>query len=181
MAWAFAIPAVLSTVGTVAKAGGQYKGGQSTASTDAYKAVIARRNADAMGQAAVRTVQGGEVNSDVAGLRTEENVGKALATQGALNIDPNGRTAANVRASIAESGRLDQLTTLSDAQLKGWGYRVKQDEDLTQAQLDTAEGAGAEAGGTGAAVGTLLSGASQLPWGSMFGGGGTTPSGGTAP
>ena len=180
MAWAMAIPAAISAVGTLSKAGGQYKGGQATGAADAYKAVVAQRNAQAMGEAAVRTVQGGEVNSDIAGLRTAANVGSALATQGALNIDPNGRTATNVRASIAESGRLDQLTTLSDAQLKGWGYRVKQDEDLTQAQLDTAEGAGAEAAGTGGAAGTLLGGASQLPWGSMFGGGGGG-GGGTAP
>ena len=169
MAWADVIPAVLSAVGSAAKAGGQYKGGVATSQADMYKAAVAQNNAVSLGNAAERTVQGGIVNSDTAGMHTEENVGKALATQGALNIDPNSRTAANVRASIAESGRLNQMTTLNDAQLKGWGYRVQQQQQQEQIPLDEASATGAQQGGAEEGAGTLLAGASQLPWGKMFG------------
>lgn len=172
MAWSFAIPLALSVAGTAAKAGGQYKGAQAQSQTDLYKAGIARKNAQLLGEAADRTVQAGIVNSDVAGLRTEETVGKTKATQGALNIDPNSPTAANVRASEAEAGRLDQLTTLNDAQLKGWGYRVRQQGAEDTATLDEASATDATKGGALAAGGTVLAGASQLPWGWITGGSG---------
>lgn len=172
MAWAAAVPGVLSLAGTAAKAGGQLKGGQATSSADLFKAQIANNNAIAYGQAATRAVQGGEVASDVAGLQTAATIGRTKATQAANGINVNTGSAVDVRAGQAAAGRINQDTTLSNAQLQGYGYRVRGMQESEQAQLDTAEAAGATAGAGYGAAGTILGGASALPWGWLKGGSG---------
>lgn len=171
MAWAIAVPAALSVLGTATGAAGKIKGGQATSSADLYKAQVARNNAAALDMAGTRAVEGGEVASDVEGLRTRANVGAAKAKQAASNIDVNVGSAVDVRKGIAQAGRLNQLTTLSNAQLQGWGYRVQAAREEAQAGLDTKEAAGATQGAAIGAVGGLLNSASSLPFNWLTGGG----------
>lgn len=163
MAWAQAIPAGLTVLGAGAKAFGQLKGGSASAEAARYRAQVAENNAQMYEQAAVRAVQGGEVSSDVEGLRTAQRVGDAKASQAASGIDVNKGTAVDVRAGLAQAGRLDQLTTLNNAQLQGWGYRVKAAQERAQAKLDTMEAGSAVPGAALGAAGTLLGSASALP------------------
>ena len=162
--------------GTVAKAGGQLKGGQATSQADYYRAQVARNNADAYDAAATRTVQGGEVASDTMGLRAAQNLGKVKASQAANGIDVNTGSAVDVQAGTAQAGRLDQLTTLSNAQLQGYGYRTRAAQERAQANLDSAGAAQAPEGAAAEAAGTILGGASALPSGwitKVFGGDGS--------
>lgn len=172
------VSAALTLAGTGAKVAGQLKGGQSSSEADAYKAQVAENNAIAEEQMATRVVQGGEVSSDVAGLRTAANVGDTKSKQAANGIDVNTGSAVDVQSGVATAGRFNQLTTLSNAQLQGYGYRVKAAQDRAQAQLDRLEGAGATQGAGIGAAGSILGGASSLPlgWLNNLGGG----SGGTA-
>lgn len=182
MAWetiAAAIPSVLSVAGTAAKAGGQYKGGVAASNTDLYRAEAARRLAEGYEAAGTRAVQGGEAASDITGLQTRENVGKAKAQQGANNIDVSGPTATAVREGIRQSGRLNQMTVLSNAQLSGWGYRLKAQQERDQARIDEMGADSAKTGGAAAAAGSLFSAASSLPFGwlkGLGGGGGSMSS-----
>lgn len=182
MAWsaiAAAVPAVLSVAGTAAKAGGQYKGGVAQSNTDLYRAEAGRRLAQGYDMAATRAVQGGEAASDITGLKTREDVGKAKAQQGANNVDVSGPTATAVREGIRQSGRLNQLTVLSNAQLSGWGYKLKAQQERDQADIYERGAADAKAGGAAAATGSLFSAASSLPFGwlkGLGGGGGSSMS-----
>lgn len=171
MAWETAVPAALTIAGTAVKAGGQLKGGQSTSQADYYRAQVARNNAVAYGAAATRAVQGGEVASDIAGLRTAATVGGIKAKQAANGIRLNSGSAVDVRAAAARAGRTDQLTTLSNAQLQGYGYRVKAAQEEAQANLDIAGARQAPLGSAAAAAGTILGSASSLPFGWLKGGG----------
>ena len=155
--------------GTVAKAGGQLKGGQATSQADYYRAQVARNNADAYDAAATRTVQGGEVASDTMGLRAAQNLGKVKASQAANGIDVNTGSAVDVQAGTAQAGRLDQLTTLSNAQLQGYGYRTRAAQERAQANLDSAGAAQAPEGAAAEAASTILGGASALPFGLLQG------------
>lgn len=182
MAWAEAIPIALSAVGTAANVGGKLKGGQSTNQADLYKAQVAENNAIAYDQMATRVVQGGEVASDVAGLRTAAAVGDTKAKQAANGVDVNTGSAVDVRAGVAQAGRINQMTTLSNAQLQGYGYRVKAAQERAQAQLYRSEGAGATQGAGLDAAGSIFGAASKLPFGWLNnigggGGGGQAPSG----
>jgi hypothetical protein len=177
MAWEEAIPIALSAVSTASSVGGKLKGGQANSQADYYKAQVAENNAIAYDQMATRVVQGGEVASDVAGLRTAAAVGDTKAKQSANGIDVNTGSAVDVRAGVAQAGRINQLTTLSNAQLQGYGYRVKAAQERAQAQLDRAGGAGATQGAALDAAGSIFGAASKLPFGWLNGGGGDSGSG----
>lgn len=167
------IAAGLSAAGTAAKGVGSLKGGQASGEAAAYRAQVAENNAKMYEQSAVRAIQGGEVSSDVAGLQTQQKVGSTKVAQAANNIDVNKGSAVDVRAGIAQAGRLNQETVLNNAQLQGYGYRVRAAQERAQAGLDLKESAGAQtAGGIGAA-GSLLGAASSLPFGFLNGIGGS--------
>ena len=164
MAWATALAGGLTALGGFTKAAGGYKAGQATSASDQFKAAVAQNLAQGYREAGTRAVQGGEVGADVAGLRAREDVGKAEAQQGANNVDVGGKTATAVRGGIAQAGRLNQLTTLSNAQLQNWGYQLKAQQEEEQGQLDIAEAGQATAGGAAGATGSLFSAASSLPF-----------------
>lgn len=166
---ATAISTGLSVLGTGSSIAGKIKGGQQSAEAAAFRARVGQMNAQIYEQNAVRAVQGGEVASDIAGMRTQQKVGATKVAQAANNIDVNKGSAVDVRAGVAEAGRFDQLTTLSNAQLQGYGYRVKAAQARAQAGLDEGEAGSAGTAGYIGAAGTLLSGASSLPFGWLTG------------
>jgi hypothetical protein len=170
MAWAAIIPAALSVAGTATSVAGKMKGGQASSQAASYRAQAARNMAVAYDQAAERVVQGGVVKSDVEGLRTAAAVGDTKAKQAASGVDVNTGSAVDVRAGVAQAGRLNQLTTLNNDQLSAYGYRVKAHEARTQAVLDEAEGSQAQTGAAYGAAGSLISGASALPFRWLTGG-----------
>ncbi len=167
--WIAAASAAASLAGTAASASGQIKGGQATASADRYKAAAARNLAQGYIGAGTRAVQGGEVSADVEGLKTRENVGRAKAQQGANNVDVGSPTAVAVREGIGQAGKLNQLTVLSNSQLQNWGYRLKAQQEMDQANLDEMGAGAATTGGALGAVGSIFSGASKLPLGWLTG------------
>ena len=182
MAWEIAIPAALSIAGSATKAAGSYKGGQAQSKADLYRAQVSKNMATSYENAAERVAQGGVVQSDVEGLRTAAAVGHAKAAAAASGIDVNRGSTVDVRAAISQAGRLNQLTTLSNANLQAYGYRVKAAEATAQAGLETASAEGAKQGGAASAMGSLISGASALPFGwisDQFSTGSTTPGSGT--
>lgn len=180
---ATAISTALSVAGAAGKAAGSIKGGNASAEAARYRAQVAENNAKMYEAMATRAVQGGEVSSDIAGLRTREKVGGAKVAQGANNIDVNTGSAVNVRAGIAQAGRLDQQTVLNNAELQGYGYRVRGAQERAQAGLDEKEASGAQTAGLTNAAGSILGAASSLPFGWIPGAndpiGGAPPGSGT--
>lgn len=164
MAWETAVPAVLSVAGTAAKAGGQIKGGQSASKADYYRAAIADRNAEQYDKAAERVVEGGMIASDAVGLKGAQTVGKIKVAQAANNVDVNTGSAVSVRAAAARAGKLDQDTVLSNSQLQGYGYRVRGASERANAALSAAEAEDKKRGSALAAAGTIIGGASALPF-----------------
>lgn len=177
---ATAISTGLSVLGTGTSVVGKLKGGQANSEAARYRAQVAENNAKMYEQMATRAVQGGEVSSDIAGLRTQQKVGATKVAQAANNIDVNKGSAVDVQAGVAQAGRLDQETILSNAQLQGYGYRVRAAQERAQAGLDEKEASSATGAGITGAAGSLLGAASSLPWGWVTGDS-KSPSGGTAP
>ena len=165
MAWETVVPAVLSVAGTAAKAGGQIKGGQAASQADYFKAQVANNNAAQYDQAAERTIEGGMIASDTVGLKGAQTVGKIKVQQAANNVDVNTGSAVDVRAAAAKAGKLDQDTVLSNSQLQGYGYRVKAQQERSQAAIHAAEAEDKKRGAAAGAAGSLIGGASSLPFG----------------
>lgn len=161
---ATAISTGLSVLGTGASVAGKLKGGSASSEAARFRAQVAENNAKMYEQMATRVVQGGEVASDVEGLRTQQKVGATKVAQAANNVDVNKGSAVDVQAGVAQAGRVNQLTTLSNAQTQGYGYRVRAAQERAQAGLDVQEGSNAQTAGLIGAGSSLLGAASSLPF-----------------
>ena len=166
MAWsevASAVPAVLSLAGTGAKAAGQSKGGQNNAAMNQYQAQIARRNAAIQRMRADRAEKAGIAGADLESLRGAQTMGALVGKQAASGVQLNSGSNVDVRADVAKANKFNAANVLQNAELTSWGYRRQADNAETQAKLYDAGAIGA--GQTGGAVaGTLLEGASSVPW-----------------
>lgn len=172
MAWAAAIPIGLQVAGSLGKAAGSLKGGQSSSAAASYQAQVARNNAIALRQMADRTIQGGLVNADVSSLRGAAGVASLKAKQGASGININKGSAVDVRAGAAAASKFDAETVLRNADLTAYGYRVKANQEEAQAKLYEMGGEQAKTSGFMGAAGSLLGAASAVPWNWLGSGGG---------
>lgn len=82
--------------------------------------------------------------------------------QAANGVDVNSGSNLNVQVSQREAGQTDAATTMHNALLQAYGYRVTAQSDEAQAQLDQTEAIEAPIGGALNATGGLLSSASSI-------------------
>ncbi len=159
------------------------------AQMQAYQAQVARNNAQIARQLADYQVAVGSREAEMKSLETAAQVGQVAVTQAARGVAVSSPTAVNVRAGVRGAGKIDVETIMSNRLLQAYGYRTRATEFEAQANLEEAQGAlyrygadvsrrsadylrgaGAYAAGeirTGAALGalgTLISGASGLPF-----------------
>ena len=89
-------------------------------------------------------------------------MGAQYVAQAANGIDVNSGSAVMTRTSSAIVGKYDALTVRQNAERTAQGY-LNQGANFTgQAGVDTAAGANAGTAGTGAMIGSALSGAASL-------------------
>jgi len=171
-------PVALSAAGTASKVAGQAKGGQANSQTYAYQAQVARRNAAVNRMRAERAEQAGIAGADIESLRGANLLGAVKAKQAASGVNVNTGSNVDVRADIAKANKFNATNVLRNAELTSWGYRRQAESDDTQAALYDRGASGAGSAAAGAIGGTLLEGASSLPWGWLkgLGSGGDTVS-----
>ena len=183
MGWQAAVGAGLSVLSGVMGAAGASRTADAKARAANYRAVVARNNAKTLRQQGEYAVEAGLTKAETESLRGADLQGRIKANQGASGVDVNTGSNVNVRAGARMASKLNADTVLSNAQLLNYGYLAKANEAEAEAGLDTMEAQNAEEAGGFNIASSLISGASQFPlkWGSSGGGGGSAPSGGTAP
>lgn len=181
MAWseiAQAAPVALQLAGTGAKAKGQSQAGTANSALYGYQAQVARRNAEVQRQRADYAEKAGIAGADIESLRGANILGTVKARQAASGVDVNTGSNVDVRAGIAKANRFSAENVLNNALLQAWGYKNQAANEEAQAGIYDAAARGAISGSDLAAGGTLLEGASSLPFGWLkgLGGGGDTAS-----
>lgn len=157
-----ALPLIVGGIGAVTSAVGTISAGQASSNAASYSAQVARNNAVIAEQNAEYATKAGNEQATVQGLRGAAALGKIKTQQAANNVDVNSGSAVNVRASEAESGKLDVLTVQNNAALKAYGYRTQATSDTAQAALLENEASSATTGADIGAAGGLLGSASSL-------------------
>lgn len=114
--------------------GGLLKG-IGTSSADKFNAAVAAQNSQLADQYKTWSMAAGEAQYGEEGMRTRAKVGAIKAGQAASNIDVNTGSARDVQASESALGALSGLTIRSNAARQAYGYEVKSQQDLTEAEL----------------------------------------------
>jgi hypothetical protein len=176
MGFAAPVLAVAGIAGAGLNALGAYNSNEAASQSAAYQAQVARNNAVIAGENVGWTAASGAAKEAALGMKTAAAVGKMKATQGASGVDVNTGSSANVRASAAEFGALDQMTSRSNTAREAYGYEVQATGDVAQAQLLETESTNYANAAPISALGTFLSGASSVggKWSSW---GASSPSG----
>ncbi len=197
---ATALAAGASVAGTAATTAGKLKGGAaSRAGSDAaaiaaakmaqYQAQVARNNKLIAERAAEYAISTGQQRAAIQSMKGAAVAGKIKAAQAASGLDVNTGTAVDVRVGQREAETLDSANVLHKAQLENYGYMVQAGNFEAEARLQDAKagfaqssvGAGGDSGAALGATGSLLAGASALPWKWLSGSGDTTPTSGVDP
>lgn len=159
--------AAVAAVSTIA-------GGIAQSNNANYQAQVAKNNAAIAEQNAAQATAAGQQQAQTESLKGAATAGQIKAGQAASGIDTHTGSAVDVQTSQREQSELDSETTLHNAQLKAYGYRVQATSDTAQAQLDQTEGTQALVGAGLNATSGLLGSASSI---STKWGGGAPPSG----
>lgn len=82
----------------------------------------------------------GDQQAQIHGLKVGQIIGSQKAAQGASGLDVNTGSAVDVRASAAQTGRLDELTILNNAANKALGLRAEAALETQKADNAITEG-----------------------------------------
>jgi hypothetical protein len=107
--------------GTLFSAIGAGQSAAAQSANAAYAAQVSKNNAIVAEQNADSAIQAGEEQATAASLRSAAQGGRIKAAQAANGVDVNVGSPVDVRASQAEMGQLDTMTTLRNAQLQAYG------------------------------------------------------------
>lgn len=171
MAFAPAIGAVLSLVGTVASTAVGMMGAQQQAKAQAqaaqYQAQIARNNAIMMQNNAQYERQRGQVEAQNQDMKSRAQIGAIEAAQGASGFDlDTSRSLVSTRSSAHELARLDTLTVANNAERRAGDFDVAATNQTAQAGMYTMQASQAKQAGQLGMLTSLVSGATSF--GSKF-------------
>lgn len=147
-------------LGGVVSGLGSMESGEASAAAMQYQAEVAQINAGIAKQNASMEMAAGETAANNAEMKTRAAVGTTKAGQGASGVDVNTGSFVQSRASEAELGMLDALTTRANSARRAYGYETEATSDVAQSQLDQLEGQQAKEAGEIGGIGSLISGAS---------------------
>lgn len=148
-------PGTLAIASAVATAGSAVLGGVSAAESANYQAQVAKNNAVIATNNAKYAASAGASQAEQEGLKNAQKLAGLRATQGALGVDTNSGSAADVQTSQRELGGLDQATVSNNAALEVYGYKTQAQSFRAQSKLDESEVGWDIAGGLLSGVGKL--------------------------
>lgn len=132
-------PGTLAIASAVATAGSAVLGGVSSAEAANYQAKVASNNAVIARNNARYSASAGASQAEQQSLRDAQKLSGLRAAQGALGVDPNSGSAADVQVSQRELGGLDQATVSNNAALEVYGYKTQAQSFEAQSKLDESE------------------------------------------
>lgn len=148
--------------GGLLSAYGAQKQGDAQQQMYAYRAQVARINADINRQNAAWARNKGEAETVQYGLKAAQQRGQIKAAQAASGIDVNSGSAKDVQRSQEEISRMDQSTIRSNAAKIAYDYETKAVMDENQAGLDTMAGRYAKEAGDLKSIESLIGTASSV-------------------
>lgn len=182
-------PAILGTMAIIGSAGSAITGaigaGQSasaSASAYKYKAGLALMNQRINKQNAAWAREAGDINAEISGVKSRQEIGATKVRQAASGLDVNTGTAAQVREDQGAVAKFDQDMIRYDASKTAYGYEAKAASDEAEAHMMEAAAKNAGKAGTLGIVSSILGGATSVAskwmqgqqlgvWGSSGGGG----------
>lgn len=166
MAFLPVVGAVVSLVGTVAGTAVSMMGAkqQAKAQADAanYQAQIAANNAKMMQDNAAYERQKGAVDAQSQDLKNRATMGAIEAAQGSSGFDMSSGSLTNTRASAAELGRLDTLTTYNNAERRAHEFDIAATNQTAQSGMYSMQASNAKAAGNLNAFSSLIGGATAF-------------------
>jgi hypothetical protein len=151
----------MGIAGSIMQAYGQYEQGQAASADAHYQAQVAANNAVIAQQNATWAAAEGESQAGAVDLATRANVGAIKAAQAGNNISVNSGSAKAVQGSAATLGKLDALTTMSNAARAAYGFETQQMGFTAESELQATEASQAKEAGEIGMMSSLLSGASS--------------------
>lgn len=120
------------------------------------------RNATLAATQATQSIAEGDVAAGQRLTAGREEVGADRASFGAQGVSVDSGSAADVQANTARFSALDAMTMRNNAARKAWGYQVEAQNYTEQGILAKLGGENTAEGLRSQAVGTLLTGASEM-------------------
>lgn len=153
---------VAGAAGAGVSAYGAQQGGQASKAAYTYQAQVAQNNKVIADRNAQYALQTGEVEAQMQGMKTGQNLGTAKTVQAASGLDVNSGSPLEVREQIASMGSFDEMMIRSNAQRKSYGAKVEGMNQQAQADISMMAGRQAEKAGDINAFSSLLGGASSV-------------------
>lgn len=151
-----------TAIGAGVSAVGASYTGQAKSNMYNYQAGVADLNKKIASQNADYSREVGEVKAQDSGLRTEFQVGKMKAAQGATGLDVNSGSALATRQSQTLIGQHDQGTIRSNAARQAYGFDIEAIKYGAEGDMLRTAGKNAIEAGNLGAVSSILGGASSV-------------------
>jgi hypothetical protein len=152
----------LNAIGGIMGANAASKKAAGESQMFAYKAAIARKNAEINRKNADFAFDAGEDQAQRSGMTTGFTIASQKAAQSGSGFDVNRGTAADVRDSTQSLGLRDQKTIRIEAGRKAWGYKNAADMNDLEASMNDQAGANARKAGEVNMWSTLLGSATSV-------------------
>ena len=127
-----------------------------------YKAGIALMNQRISKQNAAWAREAGDINAEMSGIKSRQQIGGTKVHQAASGLDVNTGTAAQVREDQGAVAKFDQDMIRYDASKTAYGYEAKAAADEAEAQMDMAASSNAKKAGKLGVISSILGGASSV-------------------
>lgn len=162
-------PVTLGTIAIIGSAGSAVTGaigaGQSASASAAsyrYKSGLALMNQRINKQNAAWAREAGDINAEISGVKSRQEIGATKARQGASGLDVNTGTAAQVRADQGAVAKFDQDMIRYDASKTAYGYEAKAAADEAESRMMNAAARSAEKAGKLSIFSSILGGAASV-------------------
>lgn len=162
-------PATMLGVSTATSIGSSIIGGigaGQTASANAaayrYKAGLALMNQKINKQNAAWAREAGDINAEISGVKSRQEIGGTKARQGATGLDVNTGSAAQVREDQGAVAKFEQGMIRYDASKTAYGYEVKAATDEAESRMMEAAARSSEKAGRLGIISSILGGATSV-------------------
>ena len=175
------ISLAMTAVSGVMQAQSQKAQGKAAQGAADYRAAVNRNNAISADYQATDAILRGRLESDAIGIKGAQFRSKQIVAAGGSGVDVASGSVINQLDDTAGMVKLDILTAAHNAEMEALGFKNQSNNFLSEATLNSYEGANARAAGNARAASTLVSTAGSVAgkWAS-FGGFGSSGSSYTA-
>ena len=150
-----------SAFSTVSNVAGYQRQATAASAQGQYIKRVDEQNAKMADAEAQDALDRGELTAQRRGLETRQQIGSTRASQAAQGVDVSSGSAADVQASEAGIGALDEMTIRNNAAREAWGYKVEAINERQAGQVAAITGDMTAAGYRAESWGSALSGAAN--------------------